>query len=120
MYLLFFFFFQAEDGIRDFHVTGVQTCALPISAPAAKLAAPIAALSYDQADPRLSGWSRIYRRRDSGLDQEHAGRRPRLSSSESHLPRQILRAAAVAAAVQADSHGRRPRPIFPSRQVFPR
>src|SRR5690606_40158386 len=28
---LCFFFFQAEDGIRDFHVTGVQTCALPIS-----------------------------------------------------------------------------------------
>src|SRR5690606_40545749 len=28
---VFFFFFQAEDGIRDFHVTGVQTCALPIS-----------------------------------------------------------------------------------------
>src|SRR5436309_4531911 len=28
---IFFFFFQAEDGIRDFHVTGVQTCALPIS-----------------------------------------------------------------------------------------
>src|SRR5690606_11281872 len=27
-------FFQAEDGIRDFHVTGVQTCALPISTPA--------------------------------------------------------------------------------------
>src|SRR5690606_36757842 len=27
----YFFFFQAEDGIRDFHVTGVQTCALPIS-----------------------------------------------------------------------------------------
>src|SRR5690606_2445884 len=29
----FFFFFQAEDGIRDFHVTGVQTCALPICPP---------------------------------------------------------------------------------------
>src|SRR5207253_8428111 len=28
---LYFFFFQAEDGIRDGHVTGVQTCALPIS-----------------------------------------------------------------------------------------
>src|SRR5690606_40734279 len=27
------FFFQAEDGIRDFHVTGVQTCALPILVP---------------------------------------------------------------------------------------
>src|SRR5690606_40517771 len=33
------FFFQAEDGIRDFHVTGVQTCALPISRkPAARAA----------------------------------------------------------------------------------
>src|SRR5256884_9681054 len=28
--LLYFFFFQAEDGIRDVAVTGVQTCALPI------------------------------------------------------------------------------------------
>src|SRR2546421_7250270 len=30
---LTFFFFQAEDGIRDLIVTGVQTCALPISKP---------------------------------------------------------------------------------------
>src|SRR5215213_6235566 len=29
--MFFFFFFQAEDGIRDWSVTGVQTCALPIS-----------------------------------------------------------------------------------------
>src|SRR2546430_10864855 len=29
--ILMFFFFQAEDGIRDLTVTGVQTCALPIS-----------------------------------------------------------------------------------------
>src|SRR3989454_8520117 len=29
--LSLFFFFQAEDGIRDYKVTGVQTCALPIS-----------------------------------------------------------------------------------------
>src|SRR5690606_40503131 len=38
--VVIFFFFQAEDGIRDFHVTGVQTCALPISRmfPEAKLA----------------------------------------------------------------------------------
>src|SRR5215467_15723988 len=27
---IYFFFFQAEDGIRDYKVTGVQTCALPI------------------------------------------------------------------------------------------
>src|SRR3712207_8186465 len=31
-FVLFFFFFQAEDGIRDIGVTGVQTCALPIYA----------------------------------------------------------------------------------------
>src|SRR5207249_7431308 len=30
--VIVFFFFQAEDGIRDRNVTGVQTCALPISA----------------------------------------------------------------------------------------
>src|SRR2546429_7223150 len=33
---LLFFFFQAEDGIRDVAVTGVQTCALPISSFAAQ------------------------------------------------------------------------------------
>src|SRR5207302_8377295 len=36
------FFFQAEDGIRDFHVTGVQTCALPIFILAGGLAATFA------------------------------------------------------------------------------
>src|SRR5437867_9369943 len=39
----FLFFFQAEDGIRDRTVTGVQTCALPISAPAPTVSAPPAA-----------------------------------------------------------------------------
>src|ERR1039457_4195643 len=38
---LVFFFFQAEDGIRDYKVTGVQTCALPIYA--------IAAAAYEEA-----------------------------------------------------------------------
>src|SRR2546429_6545382 len=33
MRLVYLFFFQAEDGIRDVAVTGVQTCALPISSP---------------------------------------------------------------------------------------
>src|SRR5690606_39361689 len=36
------FFFQAEDGIRYFHVTGVQTCALPIS--------PLPVHGFDVAD----------------------------------------------------------------------
>src|SRR3989449_3911473 len=34
-FTFFFFFFQAEDGIRDVAVTGVQTCALPIFRPRA-------------------------------------------------------------------------------------
>src|SRR6266436_7145914 len=37
MVKIFFFFFQAEDGIRDVAVTGVQTCALPISRDRARL-----------------------------------------------------------------------------------
>src|SRR2546430_4086114 len=37
-----FFFFQAEDGIRDLTVTGVQTCALPISVKCQRRSAPIA------------------------------------------------------------------------------
>src|SRR5215203_6487293 len=38
-YCGYFFFFQAEDGIRDIGVTGVQTCALPIS-PTCRCGAP--------------------------------------------------------------------------------
>src|SRR5260370_13402201 len=47
----FFFFFQAEDGIRDSSVTGVQTCALPISATAdaLNLAAQVVAGTEDQS-----------------------------------------------------------------------
>src|SRR5947209_9865901 len=45
---VFFFFFQAEDGIRDIGVTGVQTCALPIWASAAFLRA-----GSDCAKPRI-------------------------------------------------------------------
>src|SRR5256885_3773917 len=39
----FCFFFQAEDGIRDYKVTGVQTCALPISRRPEALAGPVPA-----------------------------------------------------------------------------
>src|SRR2546430_12049158 len=45
-----FFFFQAEDGIRDLTVTGVQTCALPISLDAAGQPVPGAQIGwYDNA-----------------------------------------------------------------------
>src|SRR5699024_11973262 len=37
---IIYFFFQAEDGIRDRNVTGVQTCALPISCRSSRTASP--------------------------------------------------------------------------------
>src|SRR2546427_1092045 len=57
-----FFFFQAEDGIRDLTVTGVQTCALPISC---GFGASLCAASSDTAAVRRAvtvGPSRIRRR----------------------------------------------------------
>src|SRR2546421_2992776 len=51
--LFVFFFFQAEDGIRDLIVTGVQTCALPISLEAAQCRGELILLSA--GDPRLDG-----------------------------------------------------------------
>src|SRR5205807_6045555 len=54
----YFFFFQAEDGIRDYKVTGVQTCALPILVGAASLPLALAlpnASGSDAAPTTLSG-----------------------------------------------------------------
>src|SRR5256885_5135247 len=47
---VFLFFFQAEDGIRDYKVTGVQTCALPISCKE---------ISADWAAQRIKGLSLV-------------------------------------------------------------
>src|SRR2546430_10027871 len=61
MVFVFFFFFQAEDGIRDLTVTGVQTCALPISlrisrgAPCAPSAACACSADCRQPCPPFSG-----------------------------------------------------------------
>src|SRR5690606_11923475 len=56
--------FQAEDGIRDFHVTGVQTCALPISL--GGLLSQLPMLRRDDAPPvgrmRVSGDAELARR----------------------------------------------------------
>src|SRR5690349_21978942 len=52
-----FFFFQAEDGIRDLYVTGVQTCALPISSArrASARAAPASRRSTSSRPPPPAG-----------------------------------------------------------------
>src|SRR5439155_4086825 len=57
-FFVFFFFFQAEDGIRDGHVTGVQTCALPISSFAsAVIREPLNGVAYDcPVGPETGVW----------------------------------------------------------------
>src|SRR5256885_4274133 len=54
LYFAFFFFFQAEDGIRDYKVTGVQTCTLPISN-TVKLR-PLSESYPNFPSARLPGW----------------------------------------------------------------
>src|SRR3989454_2985788 len=55
-FCLSFFFFQAEDGIRDYKVTGVQTCALPILQPGGEFRlAPKRAQPIERADERVLG-----------------------------------------------------------------
>src|SRR3712207_7114419 len=67
--LCFFFFFQAEDGIRDIGVTGVQTCALPIYGAGAARRRP-------EPDPRRPGRGRRGER--PGLGGPVAGALPLL------------------------------------------
>src|SRR5205823_9349143 len=53
-----FFFFQAEDGIRDKLVTGVQTCALPISHGARQAHGDVAAPRHADIPERVPGTAR--------------------------------------------------------------
>src|SRR5438309_3276972 len=70
--LFFLFFFQAEDGIRDGTVTGVQTCALPISVALSKPAAP----SYRHGLEHLGDYAALLLKREPGehREREHMGR----------------------------------------------
>ena len=80
-----------------------------------------AAAPQDHADaaqlPRCRG---LHRRRDADADAHDAGGRARLHRPEPHAPRQVLRAAPVAAALQAApddvGHG----PLLPGRALLPR
>src|SRR5688572_31707339 len=80
------FFFQAEDGIRDLTVTGVQTCALPISRPSIA-AEPLHPVEYHRHEAKLhrhdgeaedgneAAWTRQPADGDAAAD-EHNGRQP--------------------------------------------
>src|SRR5256885_12560631 len=71
----YLFFFQAEDGIRDYKVTGVQTCALPISPIAERLGLYNIKLELEDL-----GFEALYPRRNQVL--EHALRRARGNQKE--------------------------------------
>src|SRR6266478_8094544 len=60
----YFFFFQAEDGIRDLTVTGVQTCALPIfsghvTTDGDRLVLPVRAVDGGLEQPENGGMQRV-------------------------------------------------------------
>src|SRR3989441_9041409 len=84
--MLFLFFFQAEDGIRDKLVTGVQTCALPISAcaPAPRATGALRGPSHGLGGRRASdGAYRPRPRRGDGRGRRGGGPpdlRPRVRS----------------------------------------
>src|SRR5204862_5051732 len=78
----FFFFFQAEDGIRDLYVTGVQTCALPIlpAFPGAALAICLLALGLAADCQRGARKGRQYQKdakRRAGVQGHQRGRESR-------------------------------------------
>src|SRR5699024_11810472 len=74
-----FFFFQAEDGIRDRNVTGVQTCALPISCRDGAVQISVGnekmwqrfceAFDLDAADPRFATNGERFANRDELISQ---------------------------------------------------
>src|SRR5205823_8017757 len=92
---VFFFFFQAEDGIRDKLVTGVQTCALPISTPSSQNRSCGAPPQMVLATPRrqffvLPGWATGRRlhppatRRRSRSEERRVGKECRSRWSPEH------------------------------------
>src|SRR5438874_10707775 len=85
-FFLLFFFFQAEDGIRDLYVTGVQTCALPISSahavPSAQLRDAVDGFERgDRVGPRGLPGPRLGSRREG---------REGIADVEQHLEQQLL------------------------------
>src|SRR5690606_39505649 len=79
------FFFQAEAGIRDFHVTGVQTCALPIWASISSRARPFRT-TWSRAAPPGQSWATSLAR----LSETAITRRGRPSAARKSRPNQSL------------------------------
>src|SRR5687767_15606128 len=82
VFFFFFFFFQAEDGIRDKLVTGVQTCALPISRRDHPRSPGSRHLGHGQSDPARPLGQGATRRISVRLRWAPRGSRRRPSRSE--------------------------------------
>src|SRR5476649_1375916 len=113
--LLFFFFFQAEDGIRDHCVTGVQTCALPISSQQSAVRTPALEMPVrsqplqpvrDRKSTRLNSSHTVssYAVFCLNKKRDHPGRLP-----AHHRPGQGAEQTAVAARPPGDRGGADPR-----------
>src|SRR3712207_7284179 len=96
-FLSFFFFFQAEDGIRDIGVTGVQTCALPICLPDTLIKKYLTLLKKyrarpfipafrqgNQVEPRTTSSGRLNSRSDSRSEERRVGKECRSRWSPYH------------------------------------
>src|SRR5690348_17596892 len=81
-FFFFFFFFQAEDGIRDGRVTGVQTCALPISSVVGAALFPLQHCSPASTSESLPSTSTITDWRISALNCGSWSARTDLTRSE--------------------------------------
>src|SRR2546421_12929598 len=99
---MFFFFFQAEDGIRDLIVTGVQTCALPISQAVAEQGATNDLLERLARDPAFKAL-KIAVRPEELEPTAYVGRAPRQVDDflDHTLPDVLRRIEAVAPAAVA-------------------
>ena len=101
---------------------GRDAAQVPLHRPASRrdAEAPAPAPCRHARDARIPRRPRLHRRRDADADQGDAGRRARLPRAEPHAARQVLRAAAVAADLQAAADDVGLRPLLPDRALLPR
>ena len=117
---------RRDAAVRDRGVLGrggggdASSSPLPRPAPRADARRAAAAPPRDPRDPRLPRRRGLRRHRDARADAIDAGRGARLPRSQPASARLLLRAAAVAAAVQADADDRRLRAVLPDRALLPR